>query len=115
MHKQDIIQSFFVNQNDYIDFLVSKKQVIIASDSGEFFAELKKETGCFLYTLTYLNDGKYVGDYVIPFRATIENIETFNYGCKILSDRLLIYIETGNSYAVPSKPPAFGKLTYFKD
>lgn len=114
MNKHDIIQSFFVDQMDYIDFLISKKQVIIASDSGEYFAELKKDEDCFLYTLTYTKDGKFVGDYVIPFKATVENIQTFNDGCKIIAERLIKYVETGNINAVPSKPPAFGSLTYHK-
>jgi hypothetical protein len=115
MNKQDIIQSFFVDTKDYINFLVSKRQVIIASNSREYFAELKKEKDCFLYTLTYTINGKYIGDYVKPFRGTSENLYTFNNGCKILAERLLIYLETGNISAVPSTPPAFGQLTHYKN
>jgi hypothetical protein len=113
--KQNIIQSFFVDTNDYIDFLVSKTQVIIASNSEEYFAELKKEKDCFLYTLTYVRNGKYIGDYVKPFRGTPKNIDTFNNGCKILAERLLIYLETRNISAVPCTPPAFGALTHYKN
>ena len=77
-------------------------------------AELTKEGGCFLYKLTWSADGKFIGDYVKPFRASLDNIKTFNDGCKILADRLTIYIETGNVDLVSSEPPAFGELTELK-
>lgn len=111
----NIIESFFSDQQEYINFLVSKKQIIIASDKGTYFAELKKEEGYYLYTLTCnLKSRKFVGDYVKPFRASLENIEIFNNGCKILAERLITYIETGDINLVPSFPPAFGVLTYYK-
>ena len=111
MNKFNLIDHFFTDQQDYIKFLVGLKQRIIANDEGSCFAELTKEDGCYLYILTWHNDGKFIGDYVKPFRATIDNIHTFNNGCKILADRLEIYIETGDLKLVPSEPPAFGELT----
>lgn len=111
----EIIESFFSSQQEYTEFLVSKKQITIASDTGIYFAELKKEDGFFLYTLTCnLNSRKFVGDYVKPFRATLENIELFNNGCKIIAERLIKYIETGDINSVPTLPPAFGVLTHYK-
>lgn len=54
----------------------------------------------------------YIGDYVKPFKATIENVNIFNQGCKILADRLAILIKTKNVDLVPENPPAFGELTH---
>lgn len=111
----DLIDTYFIDQDDCIDFLVNKSLRTIANDEGTCFAELKKEDGCFLYTLTWAEDGKFVGDYVKPFKASLLNIDTFNKGCKILADRLFIYIETNDMDKVPSSPPAFGELTISKN
>ena len=43
-----------------------------------------------------------------------ENIKIFNEGCKILAERLEIYITTNNEAKVPMYPPAFGVLTHVK-
>jgi hypothetical protein len=114
INKYDLIDQFFIDQGDYAKFLVGSKLRIISNDETTCFAELSKEDGCFLYKLTWLKDGKFIGDYVKPFRATMENIDTFNEGCRILADRLTIYIETGNIDSVPSEPPAFKELTEVK-
>jgi len=114
MNKYDLIDKFFIDQDDYTKFLVGLKQRVIANDEATCFAELTKEDGCFLYKLTWLKDGKFIGDYVKPFRATIDNINTFNEGCRILAERLTIYIETGNIDLVPSEPTAFKELTEVK-
>jgi len=114
MNKYDLIDKFFIDQDDYTKFLIGLKQRVIANDEATCFAELTKEDGCFLYKLTWLKDGKFIGDYIKPFRATNDNINTFNEGCKILADRLTIYIETGNIDLVPSEPPAFKELTGVK-
>ncbi len=111
MKNLNLIDSFFNDPNDYISFLTSKKQITIANNNGTCFAELKKEDGKYLYTLTWLEDGKMIGDYISPFRATKENIDKFNNGCKILAERLAIYIVANEPNAVPSSPPAFGELT----
>lgn len=111
MENYNLIDTFFIDENDYLDFLVSKQQRTIANDDATCFAELKKEDGYFIYTLTWLEDGKFIGDYVKPFRATTENIEVFNLGCKIIAERLTIYLNTQNADLVPNDPPAFGALT----
>jgi len=110
MDKYNLITSFFSDQKDYIDFLVTKSLRIIANDEGTCFAQLKAEGGYYSYILAW-KDEKHIGDYVIPFRASQENIDKFNIGCKILADRLKIYIETNDVTKVPSEPPAFGDLT----
>lgn len=77
-------------------------------------AILEKKDECFLYTLNWLKNGKYIGDYVKPFRETKENIDTFNEGCKILAERLEIYIDTNDVSKVPDDFPAFKHLTEHK-
>jgi hypothetical protein len=114
MNKFNLIETFFHHPNEYIKFLVELKQKIIANDEATCFAELTKENGCYLYKITWLTVGKFIGDYVKPFRASLENIKTFNEGCKILAERLTIFIETNNSALIPSKPPAFKELTEIK-
>jgi hypothetical protein len=51
---------------------------------------------------------------VKPFKATMNNINTFNEGCKILADRLSVFIETGNINLVAIEPPPFKELTEIK-
>ena len=111
MNKYDLIETFFIDQDDYLKFLVGLKERTIANDDATCFATLKKQDGCYLYTLTWLKDGKYIGDYVKPFRATKENLEIFNEGCKILAERLEIYIESNDINKVPNDFPAFRSLT----
>ena len=114
MNKHNLIDKFLHDQDDYIKFLVSLTQRIIANDEGTCFAELKKEDGCFLYTLTWLKDGRFIADYVKPFRATKENIDIFNNGCKIMAQWLEIYIDTDDINAVAEDTLAFGVLTEIK-
>lgn len=64
--------------------------------------------------LIWLKDGKFISDYVKPFKATVENINTFNEGCRILAEWLTIYIETGNIDLVPREPAPFKELTEVK-
>ena len=114
MNKYNLIDNFFIDQKDYITFLVSSKERTIANDDATCFATIEKIEDCYLYKLTWIKDGKFIGDYVKPFRATKENIEIFNQGCKILAERLEIYIETDEAGKVPNNFPAFGELTEFK-
>ncbi len=115
MNKFNLIDNFFIDQKDYIDFLVTKKERTIANDEATCFATLEKiDEKHWLYTITWLPEDKYIGDYVIPFKASIENVDKFNKGCKILAERLTGYIETQNVNSVPENPPAFGDLTFVK-
>ena len=114
MNKYNLIETFFIDQSDYINFLVTSKERVIANDDGNCFASLKKEDGHFIYILTWQEDGKFLGDYIKPFTGTEENISIFNSGCKIISDRLSIYIESNKIELVPEIPPAFGILTHIK-
>jgi hypothetical protein len=114
MNKYELIDSFFIDQEDYIKFLVGLKERTIANNDATCFATLEKIDGCFLYKLTWLKDGKYIGDYVKPFRASKENIEIFNNGCKILAERLEVYIDTNDVNKVPNDFPAFKNLTEYK-
>ena len=109
-NKYKLVDTFFIDQADYIKFLVSSKLTIIANDAGTCFAELSKEDNRFLYRLIW-DDGKFIGDYIKPFRATQVNVNRFNKGCKILADRLNLYIDSGDINSIPSEPPAFGNLT----
>ena len=78
MNKYNLIDKFFIDQSDYINFLVTLKERVIANDDGNCFASLKKEDGHFIYILTWQKDGKFLGDYIKPFTGTEENISIFN-------------------------------------
>ena len=114
MARPDLIEKFFTDQNDYITFLVGLKERTIANNDATCFAQLTKEDDCYLYKLTWFPNSKFIGDYVKPFRATKENVAQFNEGCKILADRLQIYIETNDVNSVPDSPLPFGDLTFIK-
>ena len=111
MTKHNLIESFFSTPDEYLDFLLRLKRRVQASKDGKCVATLEKmDGGYYKYELSY--GGKYIGDYVKIFRATLENINQFNEGCKILAERLEIYIETNDTSKVPENPPAFGDLTH---
>lgn len=111
MTKHNLIESFFSTPDEYLDFLLRLKRRVQASEDGKCFAILEKMDGDYYkYELSY--GGKYIGDYVKIFRPTLENIDQFNEGCKILAERLEIYIETNDTSKVPENPPAFGDLTH---
>ena len=111
-NERNLITSFFTNLEDYNRFCQKLRGLVIANNEGTVFAELEKKEGYFLYTLTWLEDQKYIGDYVKVFEPTVENIKIFNEGCKILAERLDTYIATNDVSKVPMYPDAFGELTY---
>jgi hypothetical protein len=114
MNKYNLIDTFFIDQEDYVKFLVELNERTIANDDATCFATLKKLDDCFLFKLIWLEDGKFVGDYIMPFKATPENIATFNEGCRILAQRLEVYIDTNDVNSTPNPFPAFGDLTMYK-
>lgn len=113
INNRNLIESFLYDVNDYVSFRILKERMI-ANDEGTCFAQLINEYGYYKYLLTWHVDGKYIGDYVKVFEPTEENIKIFNEGCRILAERLEIFIATNDAAKVPINPPAFGVLTYFK-
>lgn len=110
MTKHNLIETFFEQPEDCVDFFVRLKKLAKASTDGKCIAELEKMDGGYCkYVLSYEN--KYIGDYLKYFKPSLENIAKFNVGCKILAERLEIYIETNDISKVPENPPAFGDLT----
>ncbi|MBE6462566.1 MAG: hypothetical protein E7005_02265 [Alphaproteobacteria bacterium] len=115
MTKHNLIETFFSVPQEYLDFFLTLKKSLRASPDGKCIAVLEKvqlenvEGRCYKYTLSY--GEKYIGDYLKFFKPSLENIQKFNEGCKILADRLEIYIETDDISKVPENPPAFGDLT----
>ncbi len=113
MNKYNLIETFFKSKEDCLIFLMFKKQRIIANKEATCFAELIKENDYLLYTLTWLKDGRFISENAVTFKPTDENVKIFNDGCKILSERLSMYLDTDDSSLVPSTPPAFGTLTHY--
>jgi hypothetical protein len=111
--KYQLIESFFTDQQDYLDFLLSRKQRIISNEQGSCFAEITKHGEYFNFTLTWNENGKYIGEHIKPFRATPQNIALFNKGVKRLSELLRIYLETNDINSLPNETP-FGPLTYIQ-
>ena len=113
INNRNLIESFLYDVNDYVSFRILKERMI-ANDEGTCFAQLINEYGYYKYLLTWHVDGKYIGDYVIVFEPTEENVKIFNEGCRILAERLEIFIATNDAAKVPINPPAFGVLTHYK-
>jgi len=113
INNRNLIESFLYDVNDYVSFRILKERMI-ANDEGTCFAQLINEYGYYKYLLTWHVDGKYIGDYVKVFEPTEENIKIFNEGCRILAERLEIFIATNDAAKVPINPPAFGVLTHYK-
>ena len=113
MSNLNLIESFLYDVNDYVSFKILKERMI-ANDEGTCFTQLINEFGYYKYLLTWHVDGKYIGDYVKVFEPTEENVKIFNEGCRILAERLEIFIATNDAAKVPINPPAFGVLTHYK-
>lgn len=111
MSEIGLIEEFFDSQADYIKFFVQLREVAKATESGDCMACLSKvDASKWLYKLSW-KDGRFVADYVIPFRASKENVETFNRGSREIARRLKIFIEPDDLSKIPSIPPAFEHLT----
>ena len=113
INNRNLIESFLYDVNDYVSFRILKERMI-ANEEGTCFAQLINEYGYYKYLLTWHVDGKYIGDYVKVFEPTEENVKIFNEGCRILAERLEIFIATNDAAKVPINPPAFGVLTHYK-
>ena len=113
INNRNLIESFLYDVNDYVSFRILKERMI-ANDEGTCFAQLINEYGYYKYLLTWHVEGKYIGDYVKVFEPTEENVKIFNEGCRILAERLEIFIATNDAAKVPINPPAFGVLTHYK-
>ena len=86
----DIPRTLFADQAEAINFLVSGKEIGVASKDGKYVAMLCKEGhGKWIYTLNNVKDDLYVGEYLQPFRCSHENIEIFHAGTDKLADLLL--------------------------
>ena len=113
-NKLPLVDSFFDDVHNYLDFLLNKQEKGLATPNGESMAILKKiSIDKWTYELCWIADNKFISYDVKPFKATISNVQKFNEGCKILAERLEIYIRTGNKNQVPTNPPAFGDLTAY--
>jgi len=110
--KSDLIDRFFINTKDYDAFLSGLSVRKIANDDATCIASLTKDEGYMCYALTHLPSEKYISENAKYFDPTYKNVEQFNEGCKILADRLRIYLETDDYSRIPDTPPAFGDLTF---
>ena len=108
--KYEMIETFFDDVADYMRFFLKLKEARRATDDLSCVATLRKEDDKYLYALEW-NDGRWVGEYVRPFRANEENLRIFNAGCAEIARRLRIFLETGDPEKLPSSPPA---LVYFR-
>lgn len=109
--KYEMIELFFQHPGEYMRFFLKLKTLSKATPGGDCIATLKKENGRYVYTLEWKN-GQWISEDIKPFRANEENVRIFNAGCAELARRLRIYIETGDINQVPSKPLAFGRISF---
>ena len=110
-----LLQSFFHDVDEYIKYQQGSGEWTKANHDGTCFAQLTRQKDRYIYMLSWEKANKSIGDYVKLFDATPENIARFNEGCRILAERLTIYIDTNDAAAVPSEPPAFGELTFVEE
>lgn len=106
----ELIEKFFEDLSEYMRFFLNLKEQRRESTDSSCLATLRKEENKYLYLLEF-KDGRYVGEYVRPFRPNEQNLQLFNSGCKEVARRLNIYIQTSDLNQVPMKPPAFGILS----
>jgi len=114
MNKYNILEEFFANVEEYKEFLTffyPSLKAIIDRD-GVSMALLKKKGDYFEYSIIWRKTDISIIEFVKRFPPTQEYLDIFNEGVKILSERLVIYIDTEDYSQVPEDPPAFGNLTH---
>jgi hypothetical protein len=112
INKYDLIQELFLTVEGAFKFYISLKEFVISNDEGTCIAVLKKETeDKWSYELQWKN-GKYIGEFIKPFKPTAENIKKFNEGCKELAKLFEKYIDIGDEYFSSEKYRPFGDMTY---
>lgn len=109
--------SVFETLGDLQRFQTGLEEVAVGipGDAGKIIAigRLEKEQADkWLYTLTWLEDGSFVGDYLSPFLATEENLEIFDFGCDALASILSTYIESDNPAIINTVTPPFSFLSH---
>jgi len=110
-NEHQLIKRFFRDQKDYLDFLTNGEQMVVENEAGTCKAEIRREGEVFLYTLTWLDDGMFIGDFVKPFKANNSNIECFNKGCRTIAKRMEAYLRNKDINDIPDGNPAFGLMT----
>lgn len=85
----------------------------IANEDMSCLATLEKESDeKWLYKVIWMPGDKWAGDYVKPFKPSLENIRKFNDGCAVLAGLLEKFIDTGDVTVITDAPNAFGDMTY---
>lgn len=105
-----MIEEFFPDVAEYMRFLVGLKERKLTDKELTCQAALKKEGDKYLYTLTW-KDGRYIGEYIRPFRANEQQLRIFNAGCAEMARRLQLYLDTEDEKSIASMPPAFGVIS----
>lgn len=102
---------------DYERFLSSSKEcgkgIVDSNGNLAALAQLSKERpDKWLFTITWVSDGRYLGDYISPFMPSEENLATFDHACHWLAAMLQKYVETDSPNAIATPIPAFSYLTH---
>lgn len=110
MKAESLITSFFRDVEEYKLFM-TQFETGRMNKEGTCLAKLVNLGSYYKYTIHWLEDGKFFGDYVKRFDATEENLQKFNEGCRNAAEKFAIYLETGDPEQVPELPLSFGDLT----
>ena len=108
--KEDRLLEHFFIEDEMIEYFQQNESVSIASTNNQWIASLSKtDADKWIYKIKLGENGHYMGDYLIPFELTNENIEIFHNGVALMSKEFLKYLKTGK---YDESIRAFGKLSY---
>lgn len=101
--------------NDYERFLSSSREcgkgIVDSNGNLAALAQLSKErSDKWLFTISWVADGRYLGDYISPFMPSEENLNTFDHACHWLASMLQKYVETDSPNDIATSIPAFSYL-----
>jgi hypothetical protein len=111
MNKYNLITEFFTSPEDAIKFFVQLSVLRIANNDATCIASLEKGADKWTYILQW-KDGRFVGEYIKPFRPSKENIEKFNAGCFGIANQLERYIDANDAAIIESEPSPFGDMAF---
>lgn len=110
--KRELIRSFFEDESEYLRFLLHLKDMSKTNKEGTCIAALTKEDDRFKYVLSW-QGGEYVGDYIIPFRASFSNVKLINNGCAKIAETLEAFLDGEiSSDEIEQDHRPFGELTW---
>jgi translation elongation factor EF-G len=101
----------FDSLDEYLEFYLDDEEMQRERQNEAFKITLRKcSDDKWTLWCEALDDGKTVGEYILPFTPSPQNLQKFTEGLAEITRRAAFFKKTNNPQSVPVHPPAFGDL-----